>query len=745
MAKKSPTQQMCNRMIAVAVALSIILVGVCGVSLFNIMIIHGKENSIEAAEQQLSTVSLTAERGDILDCNGKILATSATVWTVYIVPKNIEDTEKARLVADGLAEILELDAEKVLSQTQKQTAYERVKSKIENDAAERVRTFISENKLGDIIGLETSTKRYYPNGNMASTVLGFVGDDNQGLSGIEYQYDSTLEGIPGKLVASRNARGGDMPFNYETMVEATPGGSVKLTIDEYVQHVCEKYLDEAVTENNAGNRGCVVVMNVNTGDVLGMAVKPDFDPNEPFTLYSETDKKTMEELSASSTDQKEISAKRTSLLSEQWKNKAITDTYEPGSVFKIITGSAALEEKKVSTSSTFNCPGYIVIAGTRYNCHQLGGHGAQSFINIFENSCNPAFIEIGQRLGSNLFYNYFRAFGFTQKTGIDLPGETTGVYYTADNMGPVELASESFGQTFRITPMQMISAVSSVANGGYYVKPHIVKEILDSNGNVTQSFSTEKLRQVVSEETSQIISTCLSSVVENGSGKNAYVAGYRMCGKTGTSQKIDKVDESGTMLYVASFCGYAPADDPEYAIIVIIDEPRAGAYYGSAVSAPVASSIMGEILPYLGVEAKYTDSEYESINKTVPETVGMDVEKAKQTISAAGLSVTVKGDGDTILRQNPAAGTASPSGGSVVLYTTEDDEQSTVTVPDFSGMSPSEAEQKAADVGLTVDLYGLRDNNKNGAVCYKQSRDAGETVEYGSVITVYFKYTDVAE
>ena len=580
---------------------------------------------------------------------------------------------------------------------------------------------------------------------MASTVLGFVGDDNQGLSGIEYQYDSTLEGIPGKLVASQNAKGGNMPFNYETMVEATPGGSVKLTIDEYVQHICENYLDEAVAENNAGNRGCVVVMNVNTGDVLGMAVKPDFDPNQPFTLYSDADKKTMEELSASSTEQKEISAKRTELLSEQWKNKAITDTYEPGSVFKIITGSAALEEKKVSTSSTFNCPGYIVIAGTRYNCHRLGGHGAQSFINIFENSCNPAFIEIGQRLGSDLFYNYFKAFGFTQKTGIDLPGETTGVYYTADKMGPVELASESFGQTFRITPMQMISAVAAVANGGYYVKPHIVKEILDNNGNVTQSFSAEKLRQVVSEETSQIISTCLSSVVENGSGKNAYVAGYRMCGKTGTSQKIDKVDESGTMLYVASFCGYAPADDPEYAIIVIIDEPRAGAYYGSAVSAPVASSIMGEILPYLGVEAKYTDSEYESINKTVPETVGMDVSKAKETISAAGLSAAVKGDGNTVLRQNPAAGTASPSGGSVVLYTSEEEDQSTVTVPDFTGMSPSEAEQKAADVGLTVDLYGLRDNNKSGAVCYKQSHDAGETVEYGSVITVYFKYTDVAE
>ena len=619
MARKSPTKQMCNRMIAVAVALSIILVGVCGVSLFNIMVIHGKKYSTEAADQQLKTVTLKAERGDIYDCNGKVLATSATVWTVYIVPKNFDnDTEKARLVADGLAEILELDADSVYEQTQKNTAYEKVKSKIEQPEADKVREFVTENKVGSIVGLESSIKRYYPNGSMASTVLGFVGDDNQGLSGIEYQYDSELEGVPGKLVASKNAQGGDMPFNYETMVEATPGGSIKLTIDEYVQHICEKYLDEAVTANSATNRGCAVVMNVKTGEIVGMATKPDFDPNEPFTLYSDTDKKTIDDLTASSADQKEISAKRTELLEAQWKNKAITDTYEPGSVFKIITGSAAVEEKKATMSSSFNCPGYIVIAGTRYNCHQLSGHGAQTFINIFENSCNPAFIEIGQRLGSTLFYNYFKAFGFTQKTGIDLPGETTGVYYTADKMGPVELASESFGQTFRITPMQMITAVAAVANGGYYVKPHIVKEILDSNGNVVKSFETEKQRQVISTETSQIISQCLNSVVENGSGKNAYVAGYRMCGKTGTSQKIDKVDESGTMLYVASFCGFAPADDPEYAIIVIVDEPRAGAYYGSVVSAPVAASIMGDILPYLGVEAKYSDSEYEAITKTVP-------------------------------------------------------------------------------------------------------------------------------
>lgn len=746
MARKSPTQQMCNRMIAVAVAVSIVLVGVCGASLFNIMIIHGKKYSTEAADQQLKTVTLKAERGDIYDCNGKVLATSATVWTAYIVPKNLNnDTEKARLIADGLAEILEIESDTVFEKTQKNTAYEKIKSKIEEPEAEKVREFISQNKVGSIIGLESSTKRYYPNGSMASTVLGFVGDDNQGLSGIEYQYDSELEGVPGKLVASKNAQGGDMPFNYETMVEATPGGSVKLTIDEYVQHVCEKYLEEAVTSNSATNRGCVVVMNVKTGDVLGMATKPDFDPNQPFVLYSEADQKIIDDLAASTTDQKEIASKRTELLEAQWKNKAITDTYEPGSVFKIITGSAALEEKKVTTDSSFNCPGYIVIAGTRYNCHQVSGHGAQNFINIFENSCNPAFIEIGQRLGSTLFYNYFKAFGFTQKTGIDLPGETTGVYYTADQMGPVELASESFGQTFRITPMQMITAVAAVANGGYYVKPHIVKELLDNNGNVIKSFSTERQRQVISDETSQIICRCMNSVVENGSGKNAYVAGYRMCGKTGTSQKIDKVDESGSMLYVSSFCGFAPADDPEYAIIVIVDEPRAGAYYGSVVSAPVAASIMGDILPYLGVEAKYTDDEFNSMTKVVPNTVGMTPEQAKNALSAVGFSYTVKGNGETVLRQTPDAGTNSPSGGTVVLYTTEEGGESNVTVPDFNGMSVDEVQSTANNAGLTVNLYGIKEGEKSGAQCYKQSIDAGASVEYGSVITVYFRYSDAVE
>ncbi len=743
MSKNSPSQQMKKKMVVVMCIILSCLCLVCGCRLLQLMIFQGDKYSTLASNQQLSTTTLSADRGTIYDRNKNVLATSATVWTVYITPKDIETDEEARLIADGLAPILELDSEKIYAQTKKGTAYEKIKRRVEEPTAELVRAFISENSLGSIVGLDTANKRYYPNGTLASTILGFVGDDNQGLSGIEYQYDSNLEGIPGKLVASKNARGSDMPFNYETLVEAQQGSSLVLTIDEYVQYVAEKYLDEAVNINNATNRGCCIVMNVNSGEILAMATKPDFDPNQPFTIYSEADKAELAELEKTATED-EVSSKKSQLMEAQWKNKAIVDTYEPGSVFKIITGSAALEEKKVSMDSGFNCPGYIVIAGTRYNCHKTSGHGAQKFINIFENSCNPGFIEIGQRLGSTLFYNYFKAFGFTQKTGIDLPGEALGVYYTADKMGPVELASESFGQTFRITPIQMITAVAAACNGGYYVKPHVVKEFLDSDGNVTKSVDTDRVRQVVSTETSKTISHCLNSVVENGSGKNAYVAGYRMCGKTGTSQKIDKKKDSGTMQYVASFCGFAPADNPEYAIIVIVDEPHGASIYGSTVSAPVAGSIMSEILPYLGVEAIYTDKEYEALNKTIPNVVGKSVSEARTTLEGTNLKVTVKGDGETVLSQTPSAGSTITTGGTVVLYTTEDDTKQTVTVPDFTGMSVSQVNSTAASAGLTVSLSGIKDG-QSGAVSYKQSVQKGESLEAGTVVTVYFRYTDVVE
>jgi len=736
----APTKSMWQRMMLVGLAIAIVGFGSSGIGLLYRAIIKGPEYAAKAADQQLTTVSLTAKRGTIYDCKGEILATSATVWTVYLTPVDIdkdnsESDEEARLISDGLSEILGIERDKIYEMTQKNTAYVRVKTKVEENIAKKVREFISENSLGSMVGLEESSKRYYPNGSLASTVLGFVGDDNQGLAGIEYQYESVLQGVPGKLVASKNAIGSDMPFNYETMVEAQQGKSLVLTIDEYVQGVAEKYLEEAVISNAATNRGCCIIMNVNTGEILAMATKQDFDPNDPFTISDQTILDQIAEL-----PEEEQEAAESSKVEELWKNKAITETYEPGSVFKIITGSAAMEENKATVNSTFDCPGYIVISGTRYNCHKLEGHGHQTLSNIFENSCNPAFIEIGQRLGISTFYKYFKSYGFTSKTGIDLPGEMEAIYYTDKNMGPVELASESFGQTFRITPIQLITAVAASCNGGKYITPHVVKEIKDNNGNTIETIEPTIVRQVISESTSKAICDMLLSTVNTGSGRNAYVAGYRMCGKTGTSQKIDKKDTDDK---IASFCGFAPAEKPEYAVLVMIDEPHGSSYYGSAVASPVAASIMGEVLPYLGVEAIYTEEEYDSLNITVPNVVGMTTDRASSTLSNGKLNVKVVGNGETVVRQAPAAGTSTPQGSTVVIYTEEEDSHK-VTVPDFSNMTIYGVESTADGAGLNVVISGVADG-ATGAISYKQSIKAGEEVEAGTVVTVWFRYADSVE
>ena len=502
MKKDMPGQEMWKRMLCVLLTVVILGVGTSCISLFNIMVINGNKYSTLAAKQQLTTTTIEAKRGTIYDCNGNILATSATVWTVYIAPQDITDDKEARLIADGLAEILDIDAEEIYQKAKKNTAYERIVKRVEEKTAAKVRAFISEHELGSVVGLDEANKRYYPNGSLASVVLGFVGDDNQGLEGIEYQYDSLLKGVPGKVVSSKNARGSDMPFNYETMVEAQQGNSLTLTLDSFVQYCVEKHLEEAIDVNAATNRGCAIVMNVNTGAIIGMATKPDYDPNTPFTVTNEYMLDMLENYKSKDPALTEEEAYNKALR-EQWRNKAIADIYDPGSVFKTVTGSAAEEEGLVNSQSGFNCPGYIVIAGTRYKCHNTDGHGHQNLSNIYENSCNPAFIEIGQRLGVKKFYQYFKAYGLTQKTGIDLPGEANSIYYTDQNMGPVELASESFGQTFQVSPIQMITAVCAVANGGYLVKPHVLKEVTDGAGRIVQTEDKSVIRQVISNQTSK--------------------------------------------------------------------------------------------------------------------------------------------------------------------------------------------------------------------------------------------------
>lgn len=686
--------------------------------------------------QQLQDTEISAKRGDIYDRNMEVLATSATAYTVYITPQDIKDDDTAKLLAKGLSELLDVEYDKVYSATKKTTYYEKIKTKVDQALANKVRTFISENKLGAIVGLDEGSKRYYPNDNLASTILGFVGADNQGLNGLESYYDDMLKGVPGRVIAAKNATGADMPFSYEKVVDAQTGNSLVLTIDSYIQYVAEKYLEEAVSQYSCNERGCVIVMDPKTGEIYAMATKPDYNPNTPFTIYDAKTAEAIEELTGD---------ERTKAISDaqqkQWRNKAICDTYEPGSVFKIVTGSAAYEESKISKNSTFNCSGKINIAGTTYNCHKHSGHGHQNLAGAFQNSCNPAFIQIGQMLGTELFFKYFQAYGLTEKTGIDLPGEASTVagvsYHDISTMSIVDLASESFGQGFNVTPIQLATAVCASVNGGYLVKPHVVKKVVDSEGNTVKKIEKTVKRQVISAETSKAICSFLEGVVTEGSGKNSYVAGYRVGGKTGTSQKLAQSNADGVKRLVASFCGVAPCDEAQLVCLVVLDEPNAPVVYGGTLAAPVAGKIFADVLPYLGVEAIYTEEELKNIDIAVPSAVGKQIEEAKRLFESSGISVKTVGNGEKVVRQLPSAGHLISRGGTVVLYT-DDIENTKVTVPDFSGYSISGANSLASQHQLNITLSGVTGEN-SGATAYSQSIAPGEKVDMGTIITVSFR------
>lgn len=734
---KGSTKSMWKRMLCLVLVVTVGLFGAASINLVKIMLVNSSFYQEKAAKQQLQDTVLAAQRGDIYDRNMSTLATSTTAWTVYITPQDIETDDERSLIADGLSEILGVDRDSVLASTKKSTYYEKIKTKVDQSVADEVRKFISDNKLGSIIGLDEGTKRIYPNDNLASTVLGFVGSDNQGLSGIESYYETELSGVPGRVIAAKNARGADMPLSYEKVVDSQTGNSLVLTIDSYIQHVAEKYLEQAVEENNVTERGCVIAMDPNTGDIYAMATKPDFNPNSPFTIYDETAAAAIAELTGSEKSDAVYAAQQ-----KQWRNKAVSDTYEPGSVFKVVTGSAAYEEGTVSESSSFSCPGHIVIAGTRYNCHKTIGHGTQSLVEAFQNSCNPAFIQIGQSLGVTRFFNYFKSYGLTEKTNIDLPGEACPVagvsYHAGDTMSVVDLASESFGQGFNITPIQLITAISAAVNGGYLVQPHVVKQIIDSEGEVVKTVETVRKHQVISESTSKAVCGFLENVVSHGSGKNAYTAGYRVGGKTGTSQKLAKENsDPGSRPRVSSFCGIAPADDPQLVVLVVLDEPHGANIYGGTIAAPVAGEIFADVMPYLGVETHYTDEELAKMDISTPSVVGSTVSSAKSELSNAGLNVKVVGDGTSVERQVPSSGQSISRNGTVVLYTGTDP-STMVAVPDFTGLTVSEANARAAENKLNVRFSG-NSLETSGLKAYKQDIEAGTSVEIGSIVTVCFR------
>ena len=708
--------------------------------LFYFSCIIGEELQQKAYSQQLNDTTISAKRGSIYDTTGKTLAQSATVWQVVLTPRNFKTNEQRTYASRRLAEIFKMDQGEIFKKTQGNTYYAVVKRRVETAEKNKVLKLCDELykkfELENVINLLEDYKRYYPYGDFASTIIGFTGSDGAGLEGIEYQYDSYLKGVPGRLITATNARGTEMPFKYEQKVDAQDGNNIVLTIDEKIQHTMEKYLRQGIAEHKVANRAVAIMTEVKTGAVLGMAVENGYDLNDPFTIADENTRKVIDRLSVTEKESAESNA-----LSKQWRNKAVADTYYPGSVWKVITSCMGWSEGVINDQSSYTCSGYYVpFEGAKpIGCHKITGHGVQSYKQALCNSCNPAFMQIGQAVGAEKFWEYYQAFGFSEKTGIDLPGEQSDIFFGNGTgvMQPMDLAGASFGQNFAITPIQMVTAISAVGNGGKLMKPYIVKEITDSDGNVIEVRKPVEKRQVVSEAVTKKVIEAMEENSKTGSAKNSYVAGYRVAGKTGTSEK--KVYNSdGSQQYIASFCGFAPANDPKVCMLVYFDTPLGDSYYGSSVAAPVFSNIMSEVLPYLNVEAEYTAEEIALMDTTADNYVGMSVAEAESKVSEGGFRAIVRGDGDKIISQVPTAKSRLPQKGTVVLYT--DDESvsdDTVTVPDFKGLTVAGANDLASVYDLNISIVGS--NAQGEGTAYSQDIKSGTKVQSGTVIAVNFE------
>ena len=711
------------------------------VRLFYLQVVQADMWKEKASSQQMYSTSITATRGNIYDRNMKTLARSVTVWTVFISPAEMKE-EQRELVASGLSEILDVDYDMVYEKSLKTWRYnETIKRKVDNDTADEVTAFIQENDIRGIYLTEESM-RYYPYGNLASTVLGFTGSDGSGAYGLEAYYNKALSGTDGVIASVRNAKGTAMPFSEQQIYDAEDGQSLVLTIDETVQHYLEKHLENAVQEHEVQNRAVGIVMDVKTGEILAMSTKPDFDPNEPSAIYDTTTAEALaEQLEEAGGDEEKLDAYYEALGEAQlaqWRNKAISDPYEPGSVFKLITASAALETGTVTGSTPFYCPGYIEVAGNRIACWKAGGHGNLDFVGAIKGSCNPAFIMTGQALGAELFMEYLDKFGLYDVTGVDLPGEATSIMHSRETMlneNMASLSSASFGQTFKVTALELMTAVNATVNGGYLMQPYVVSQVLDSDGNVISSTEPVVVRQVISEETSALVASYAEQVVsgEGGSGARAAVPGYRIGGKTGTSQKLDQEGDET----ILSFYGFAPADDPEIAVLVMLDEPQKNNQYGSVIAAPVVGNILADILPYLGFEPSYTEEELSSADMATPYLINYGLQEAQSTLVQAGLEYRVVGSGTTVVGQTPGAAMPIPGGGTVVLYT-EEGEKTTASVPYVIGKTGNEANRLILNAGFNIKIEG-ESLEHEGCVAVAQSIEAGENAEIGTVITVTFE------
>ena len=687
-------------------------------------VVKGDEYKKMAIEQQTRDRLITPKRGTIYDRNNKPLAVSASVETVSISPVTVRNSDKKDETASALSEILEIELDTVKAKIEKNSSYEIIKKKVEKEQADKIR----EKRLSGVY-LDEDTKRYYPNGNFASHVIGFTGVDNQGLWGIEMIYDSVLRGKSGRIVTAKSADGNEMPYKYERYYNPEDGTNIVLTIDQTIQHFLEKHLETAVIDNKINNGAAGIIMDIKTGEILAMATKPDFDLNSPFSLNSEVKKAEI----ASVTDKEQRLKKESDALSLMWRNKAVVDSYEPGSTFKIIMSAIGLETGKLSLNDMFNCVGYKQVGGYRIHCWKEVGHGVQNFVEGIKNSCNPVFMEIGERIGKEDFYKFYKAFGFTETTGIELNGETSGLFFTPERFNTTELATSSFGQGFQVTPLQMITAVSAVANKGKLLRPFMVKKYTDDDGNVLKEFKTEVVRQVISEETSKLLCQVLENVVTDGSGKSAFIKGYHIAGKTGTSEKLPR----GNGKYIASFVGFAPANDPQIACLVMLDEPEGGQYMGGIIAAPVVKRIMEDCLRYLGVEPDLTEEEKEH-EYTVPNVIGQPVETARQMLNYTSLKYKIEGKGEIVLDQVPKANVVVAESATVILYTEERDDKEKVVVPELYGLTYNEVVKKLGELGLTLKTNGI-ENDDGIKKCVSQNPPSGHFTDPSSEIYVEFK------
>lgn len=752
-----------NRIILKRIA---VLMAIFGVLIFvpllgklvRLQIVQHDELSQLAVDNQTRVSSITAARGTIYDRNMNVLAVSADVENVCIDPNELYHSGQDRsAIAQDLAELLDVDQDRI-EELMEDTSYryQIVKRKVEQEEASLVRRYINDNAVTGVY-LEPDTKRYYPAGALAAQVLGFVGSDNTGLDGIEAAYDGYLTGKSGKIVSAKGNYGTEMLYHHETYFDAENGRDLVLTIDETVQQMLEKHMQESIVQYDVQNGAFGVVMDVDTGEILAMATLGSYDPNNYSEIYDLDTKNALaqqyaEAQAAAGEEQEALMTAYRAAVAEarlrQWRNRVISDGYEPGSTFKSITLAAALEEGAVTLSNSFFCSGSTTIKGRTkaLHCWKSAGHGQQSTAEALQNSCNVAFANIGIRLGGEKLYEYVQKFGLMEKTGIELNGEASGIFFDEATLANPDsyasLSSVAFGQTFKITPLQLVRAISAVVNGGYLLQPHVVKEVLDSQGNVLEQSGTTVLRQVISEETSATMCELLESVVSQGTAKNAQIAGYRIGGKTGTSEKIDVFDEEGKPVEdkIVSFVGIAPMDDPRYIVLVALDTPsRETGYYisGGQMGAPTVRDVLADILPYLGIDPDYSAEEQQLADVVVPDVTGLTLQEAKESLQEKNLSYRTLGDQETVTGQVPAAGATIPGSSEMVLYLGEEQSTGSVTVPDVTGKDAETANSLLTQEGLYMKIIGAT-GGESTIAAVAQEPQAGETVPEGTVIEVEF-------